>query len=130
MDFFFNSKYYSSTSSMVGWSTDSDPHNTEEHWICYTQMFNCVESALLNPVMVQGSMVFRMEIRQDLLMNLVQDLRCGVKDAIKDFGSRSWKDGAVINWDGEKYREIWESEGNSALDTLSLIFLLVTVGGV
>ena len=78
---------------------------------CYTQMFSCVESALLNPVMVQGSMVFRREIRQDLLMNLVQDLRRGVKDAIKDFGSRSWKDGAVINWDGEKYREIWESEG-------------------
>lgn len=68
-------------------------------------MFNCVESALLNPIVVQGSIIFRREIRQDLLMNLVQDLRRGVKDATKDLGSTSWKDGVVINW------EIWESAG-------------------
>ena len=74
---------------MVGRSTDSEPHDRGtldiESRLYYAQMSNCVESALLNPVVVQGSTVFRRETRQDLLINWVQDLRHGVKHCHQGF---------------------------------------------
>ena len=66
MDFVFDTKYYSTTQFLVGWThrcitlnVDEKDHLCKDQVISYTKIFDCVGVSALNSCVVQGSTVYQ-----------------------------------------------------------------------